>query len=176
MRTSSWKFRFVLLPAVGFLACSLSTWTHAQSVTLAWDPSPTPNVEYVVRYGTQPGTYTELHAAGTNTLATITGLQLGTIYYFVVAATQSGRESDFSNQVAFDGRNLVCLAGVAVGEIARITFRSFPSEVTELQATENFLNWTVLRVFPSSASIQSHQFSDTNATVSGGRFYRLFIP
>src|SRR5262249_5604790 len=70
----------------------------AGSVTLAWDPSVSPNVTgYNLYYGAISRTYTNVVSAGPATSATISGPAPNTIYYFAATAYDSnGIESDFS--------------------------------------------------------------------------------
>lgn len=72
-----------------------------QSVTLAWDPNPEPDVAgYIVYYGTVSRNYPFHTNVGNVTTATIYGLREGVTYYFAIAATNStGLESDFSNEI-----------------------------------------------------------------------------
>lgn len=77
---------------------------HAEkSVTLAWDPSPTPTVVgYTVQYGTSSGQYSEFLLLGNETTAVVPDLLEGVTYYFVVTAhTDEGLESDPSNELAY---------------------------------------------------------------------------
>jgi len=73
------------------------------SVTLAWDPSPDPQVVgYRVYYGVASGNYTNSAAVGAVTNATLTGLVVGPTYYFAAKAFDgSGAESIFSNETSY---------------------------------------------------------------------------
>jgi hypothetical protein len=73
-----------------------------QSVTLAWDANPEPDVSaYVIHYGTSSRQYPYSTNVGNVTRATVNGLQAGLTYYFAVTATNSaGLESDYSNEVS----------------------------------------------------------------------------
>jgi hypothetical protein len=75
--------------------------TH--SVSVAWDPSPGPNIAgYVVHYGTAAGNYSATLDAGTQTSAIVAGLQEGMTYYFVVTAYDDfGVSSDPSNEASY---------------------------------------------------------------------------
>lgn len=72
-----------------------------QSVTLAWDPNPEPDVSsYVVYYGTNSRAYPNSTNVGNVTTATVYGLKEGRTHYFAITARNtSGLESDFSNEV-----------------------------------------------------------------------------
>jgi len=74
-----------------------------QSVTLAWDPSPSTNIiaNYNVYYGAASATYTNVVAAGTDTTVSISNLVAGTTYYLAATAGDaSGLESDYSTEVS----------------------------------------------------------------------------
>jgi hypothetical protein len=75
----------------------------AQSVTLAWDASVSPEVSgYIVRYGTTSGVYSVATNVGKVTSAPVTGLQAGQTYYLTVTATTSaGIESPPSNEATY---------------------------------------------------------------------------
>ena len=74
-----------------------------QCVTLAWNPSASPNViGYNVYYGSACGSYTNKISVGNVTSATVPGLQNGACNYFVVTACDAlGLESLPSNEVSF---------------------------------------------------------------------------
>ena len=92
------RWCLVMLPVI------LPTLAQAEkSVTLAWDPSPTPTVVgYTVQYGTNSGQYSEFLLYGIETTAVVPELQEGVTYYFVVTAhTDEGLESDPSNELVY---------------------------------------------------------------------------
>jgi hypothetical protein len=81
---------------------------HALDLVLAWDPSPTTNVTYVIYAHTNSFATTPLTNAavrvhvGTNLTATITDLSRTNRWFFVATARdQYGLESDPSNEVSF---------------------------------------------------------------------------
>jgi hypothetical protein len=75
----------------------------AASVSLAWNPSPSPTVTgYEVFYGLACDDYTSSIIAGANTNVTVPGLTPGVTYYFAVLAYDaSGDVSPFSSQVIY---------------------------------------------------------------------------
>ncbi len=92
--------RFLVLVSGFFLALSVQA---EKSVTLAWDPSPTPTVVgYTIQYGTNSGQYSEFLLLGNETTAVVPDLLEGVTYYFVVTAhTEEGLESDPSNELEY---------------------------------------------------------------------------
>ena len=73
------------------------------SVTLAWDPSPDPNVTGVnVYYGVQSRGYTNFLILGNTTSVSISNLASGSIYYFAATTVNAvGLESDFSDEASY---------------------------------------------------------------------------
>lgn len=96
--------RILALVALGlFLIQSWSPAQAAPSVTLAWNPSPSPGIMgYRLHYGFSSGSYSVIIDVGNTTTATVQNLTVGQTYYFVVTAYNiSGRQSGPSNQVTF---------------------------------------------------------------------------
>lgn len=95
------KRLFLSAVAIGLFA--ISPPLFAESVSLAWDPSESTNVvAHRVHYGTASGNYSSSTNLGNQTTATISGLQAGTTYFFVVTALDDiGMESLPSNEVNY---------------------------------------------------------------------------
>ncbi len=75
---------------------------QADSVTLAWDASPSEGVTgYVVEYGTSAGNYTQTYPVANVTQETVGQLQPGVTYYFIVRAQSAEGTSPPSNEVVF---------------------------------------------------------------------------
>jgi Fibronectin type III domain/Divergent InlB B-repeat domain len=74
-----------------------------QSVILAWDANPEPNIAgYVLHYGNTQGQPTENLEVGNATSATVSKLADGTTYFFTVTARNTfGLESAPSNEVSY---------------------------------------------------------------------------
>lgn len=70
------------------------------SVTLAWNPSPSPSIiGYNVYYGPASGNYTSQMAVGDLSNASVSNLVRGQYYYFAATALDnSGLESAYSNE------------------------------------------------------------------------------
>ena len=95
------KMKWLLLsfPFAFFYFCQTAT---GGTVTLAWKPNPEPNIAgYRVKYGTLSGVYPwNVYVSG-KTNITISGLDEGIKYFFVVTAVNSDeRESRISKEVA----------------------------------------------------------------------------
>jgi len=74
----------------------------AASVDLVWNPNPETDIAgYKLSYGTSPGTYSNTISTGTATTTTVSGLNEGQTYYFVVKAVNTaGLESAPSTEIA----------------------------------------------------------------------------
>jgi len=74
----------------------------AASLSIAWDPGGDADVGgYLVHYGTEPGTYSDVIDAGSGTSLTIPNLDEGQRYYVAVKAYSfSGLAGDFSAEVS----------------------------------------------------------------------------
>lgn len=76
------------------------------SVSLEWDHSPSSNVTaYAIYVGTNSGVYMITNVVPYTNQWTITGLQLGTTYYFAATSINHlalAEESEFSNELRVD--------------------------------------------------------------------------
>ena len=86
---------FILVPVL------LPTIAGAADVSLAWDPSISPNVtNYRIYYGTASRTYLKYDQTGNVTGYTVKGLTAGAWYFAATALDAGGNESDYSNEVS----------------------------------------------------------------------------
>ncbi|MHB1309158.1 MAG: putative Ig domain-containing protein, partial [Limisphaerales bacterium] len=108
-----------------------------QSVTLAWDASPEPEVVgYRLYWGTTSGQYTASVDVGEVTSATISGFDPGAEYYFAATAlNDTGTESDYSIEVSHSmptgmiaGAALTIIEGYELRWIARAEDGDVPSQ------------------------------------------------
>jgi hypothetical protein len=98
------RVRHVALTIIlGILVIVAPRSVNAASVTLAWDNSTNSAVTgYNLYYGTSSRTYSQIVSVGNSTNATVSGLVVGTTYYFAATAyNASGAESDFSNEATY---------------------------------------------------------------------------
>lgn len=73
------------------------------AVTLAWNPSPDSTVAgYNIYSGPRPGQYTNRLRLGNVTNGIVSGLSIGSTYFFAATAyTSDNLESDFSNEISY---------------------------------------------------------------------------
>jgi hypothetical protein len=101
METRHFLFRgLYICLAVFFMLCSCLP-AGAADVSLAWEPSTSPNISgYKLYIGNVPRTYAAPITLGNQTAYTVTGLGTGTWYFAVTAFDANGSESNFSNEVS----------------------------------------------------------------------------
>lgn len=94
------KYGMVKMRFISLLLALIGLCAQAQSVTLAWDPSPTPGVTYVLWYGVSGGTPRSVDVGGLS--VKVDGLTAGTTYFFTVRAKSGdGTQSGPSNEVGY---------------------------------------------------------------------------
>jgi hypothetical protein len=79
---------------------ALSGQVEAASISLAWDAPPEQVDGYTIHYGTQSGVYTQSVDVGSVTTYAVSGLVIGQVYYFRVAAYNSAGTSPLSNEAS----------------------------------------------------------------------------
>ena len=152
--------------------------THAdQSVTLGWNASADTNVAgYYVYCGAASRVYTDKNDAGTNTVATISGLQSGQTNYFAVTAYNSAKvESPFSAEVSFIVPGVLQLTQGTNSSSLNIRFPVAPGHWYEVQASVDLKSWTTISQTPTETSNTWIQFSDPQSGQFSKRFYRLVL-
>lgn len=144
-------------------------------LTLAWNPSPSPGIAgYNVYSGGQSGIYTNEIAVGNTTSVTLSNLNAGYTYYFVVTCyDDTGVESPPSNEAVYTVPadpaqppgaldNPSMSAGGFSFSVPGGTGTNFVVE-----ASVDLINW--IRVQTNTAPFT---FVDTNANAFDKRFYR----
>ncbi|RPH86396.1 MAG: hypothetical protein EHM75_08025 [Desulfobacteraceae bacterium] len=84
-----------------FLFLSLVGQARAEQVSLAWDANTEPDLGgYRLYYGTASQAYSQVIDVGNTTQVTVSNLNQGVTYFFVVTAYNlQGAESDYSNEI-----------------------------------------------------------------------------
>jgi len=145
----------------------------AQSVMLAWQPSPSTNVVgYDIYYGTACRDYDNEITVGNTNSATVTGLADGTTYYFAATAVDSsGVESPFSNEAVYNvpaaAASLAALPGSA-GQFNFSVSGVFGYQYV-VQTSTDLVNWVSVQT-----NTAPFTFTDTNAGQLPQCFYRTF--
>jgi len=127
------------------------------SVSVGWSPSPSTNTAgYFLCYGLASGDCLNRLDVGNATSATVGGLQTNVTYFFtVIAYDLIGRESEPSNEVAYDPPadlpavtgptlNFELAEAPARGPTVRLSFDGSAGATYQLQATLDFRHWEVL--------------------------------
>ena len=164
---------FVLL--FSSLQAFCETVSAGQSVTLSWIPSVDPNVVgYNIYYGGDSGDYTDMLNVGNATSVTIDGLAAGTTYYFAATAYDAlGNESAYSSEISYlvpDELPAVQIRAAPDGPVV-LTVSGQAGHTYEVQATQDFMAWTVIGTMSLEAD-GALDFTDTDAANFPQRFYR----
>ena len=85
------------------------------NLNLAWNPNPETDISaYRLSYGTSSGQYSQVVNAGRNTRATVSNLEQGKTYYFVVTAVNyAGMASDPSIELIYNGAPAPAIAAAS---------------------------------------------------------------
>jgi hypothetical protein len=168
------KPRYKLLGAI-ILAVTQLPAPATQKATLAWNPSPDPNViGYRVYYGPAHGVYTNMVSVGNVTNALISGLVEGANYFFAASAYDViGLESELSNEAAYTVPTQFVLAirsietnGIAIA--LSITASGAIPNRWALESSPDLTSWeTVARGTNSPVNVST----PVNGTPN--RFFRL---
>jgi hypothetical protein len=147
----------------------------SQNVIMSWDPSPDLTVaSYNVYYGSASRSYTNVISAGPFTSTIISGLSVGTTYYFAVTAVDIlGQESDYSNEVSYTPAAVLAKAKLTfTGGQAAISGAGVASHTYQIQASTDLNSWVVIGQ-QIAGTDGSFSFTDTNAANFPARFYRF---
>jgi len=147
----------------------------AQSVTLAWDPSPDPTVVgYKIYFGVASRTYTNVVDVGNATSVSIPGLVEGTTCFLAATAYDMlGLESVFSNEISHTvpvGLPTVAIRVAANGQVV-LTVTGQIGHSYDVLETRAFTAWTVIGTVTLEDN-GSLDFVDANAAYFPARFYR----
>ena len=149
--------KFILTLLILWCAASLP----AQTVTLSWNPSPSPGVvNYRIYFGTNSGVYASVTNAGLALTQTVVLPHGGRWYFAATACDAFGNESDFSNEALWyarpsppvlHGETWVRLVPILQRSTNLLDWSPFVGEPTWLPATkaQDFFRaerWTIERV------------------------------
>lgn len=165
---------------IAFLALSASAFSDPSqtiSLTLAWDPSPSPEVtSYHVYVGTEPGVYDDAYNAGASTTYSIPNLVRGVTYYFSATALDvNGVESAFSAELEYTVPVLLDPADIKLSMqngLPSIHGTSTPGSYFIVEASEDMQNW----FYAGDAYVGDDgqvNYSDPDAPWHVQRFYRF---
>ena len=146
-----------------------------QSVSLAWDAnSETDVIGYIVYMGTVSGSYPITNYVGQATSATVSGLQPGGIYYFVVTAyTASGLESNPSEEIVYQAPGLAPKPQVSMaGGTISVKFSAISGKTYVVEYKDNLTDpaWTPLEAYVGDGF--EHTVADPGP-LPASRFYRV---
>jgi hypothetical protein len=93
----------IIISGCTFVTCCISGVQGGQSVTLAWNPDPDPNLAgYRLYCGTGRGVYTQRIEIGKATTTSVSNLAAGRTYFFAVTVYNTAyMESPPSNEVSY---------------------------------------------------------------------------
>lgn len=148
---------------------------ESYSLTFAWNPSTSPDVAgYIFYYGAVSGDYTNSIVLGNVTNVTASGFSPGVTYYFAMTAYDgSGVESAFSQEISYEQAlpgTLMQSQGLSGGQFT-LTVSGPAGQAYDIEATEDFVTWTVVGTVTIDAS-GSQNFTDADAANFPQRFYR----
>ena len=156
-----------------FPAPTLSAVASNAQVALSWNASSGATTYYVKNSLTSGGSYTII-ATNASFTFTNTGLANGTLYYFVVSATNSFGESTNSAQVSARPTSSASVAMNAANAAGQLQI-SWPADHTgwQLQSQTNNLGTNWVNV---PASMQTNQMTVPLDSTNGSVFFRLVRP
>ena len=160
----------VVIPAFG------ATQVAPQTVTLAWNPSPSSNIAgYRLYLGGASANYTNIIDAGNKTSVTASNLVGGATYFFALTAYNTiGLESAFSTEISYTVPNSAKLKITSPNKKAVLLSGNAPGgyQYDVLRATSLNASWT--RVGSVTVSNDgTFQFSDWALTNDSPQYYRL---
>ena len=129
---------------------------HAQTVTLAWDASPSPAViNYRIYFGTNTGNYLFVTNAGLVLTQAVVLPHTGRWFFAATAVDTNGLESAFSNEVQWEAKpappvvrsdTWVRLTPVIECSTNLMNWRSVAGEATWIAATNQMEFFTTRRL------------------------------
>jgi hypothetical protein len=170
----------------GLVLAVLSAWAPAYAtltlpaptISLAWDPSPAPNIAgYRLYQGGASQTYTNITDLGNVCSASIWALAPGATYYFAVTVyNDAGLESKLSEEVSYTvpvpGPVQPPVNLFVVGNQVALFGTVTPAQTYFLQASDDLVTWNWLSTVTADKN-GYFQFVDKQPATLPQRFYRL---
>ncbi|HEX3800896.1 MAG TPA: fibronectin type III domain-containing protein [Verrucomicrobiae bacterium] len=168
-------FIFALVILV-FFVCTCAR--SQQMLSFGWDPSPDTNVVgYLVEYGTESGVYTSQVDVGSSPQVTITNLQEGANYYFVVVAYETNYvQSPPSGELMVTMPGTISITPpINPGAPYTLSFPMAPGHWYEIQSATTIGAWQTLWQTPVSDDYEWAEFEDFMSMYEPQCFYRLVL-
>jgi uncharacterized protein (TIGR02597 family) len=144
----------------------------AQHVSLAWDAGRGA-VGYRLHCGTASKNYTQIQDVGNATMATVSNLTAGQIYFFVVTAYNAVAESLPSNEVSFRATMdapMLAMQKLPNGNV-RLSVTDAVGETDSVYVSSDLQKWT--RLATALNKTGTLMVNDPDAQSMDRRFYRL---
>ena len=157
--------------AAGVLCVLCGSQGYCASVTLAWDPSPDPDVAgYNLAYGPSTHNYTNVVDVGNSTSFSLFGLVIGATYYMAVTAYNSlGVESPPSDEVVYTVPDGTYRPKFESGSSLNMSNGSFhlslgadPGQEVVIQASTDLVHW--VSISTNTLSGATLKYTDPGAT------------
>jgi len=174
------RMAVLFVAGIGIMAIPNILIADAVPITLAWNPANDSSVSgYAIYYGLANQPATNRFNAGTNTVATLYGLQASVSYrIFAVSYNVLGQESVPSNQLMLTPPALSRLQLVRQSNgNMQLSGRAAPGTVCVIQFSPTLqpASWQTLKTVTADAS-GNVMTSDTTANQATRRFYRMALP
>lgn len=151
------------------------------SVTLNWDASPSSVIGYRIYFGTANSSFSGVVDVGNSTTGTVSGLEGGVTYYFVVSAYDAdGEVSDYSNQICYTPVGDLVPPAVSlelrVNVVGQVTLSGVgeSGRKYDIQASADLQNWKVIGTLVPDAN-GNLTFVDPETAQYPARFYRAIV-
>ena len=149
----------------------------SQNVLLGWQPATMGVAGYFVYSGSSRGSYTAKIDVGTNTTATISGLNEGQTNYFTVAAyNAAGIVSAPAQEIAYIVPGVIRLLPTSnPSNPISLTLPVAPGHWYEVQASSDLKSWRTIYQSQTVTSNAWMQVIDPQSGRFSRRYYRLIL-
>lgn len=171
LRTKFFVFNFKLILCGALTLFSQLSASASENVTLIWNPSDDPAVVgYKIYCGTASRSYSDVVTVGNTNSATLSGLVVGTTYYFAASSYDgAGNESAWSDEASYTVPSPLpaLTSAVLSGGQFSFTLAGVAGQAYVVQASTNLLDW-----IPVQTNTAPFTFVDAKAAGFSRRFYR----